>query len=157
MNNNDETIIKQRTSGRSVRAIAKAQGTSATAVDEVTDHLGGVDNRRQDVRRLMADADAEAAIVRGTPQSRDPVPHRLAGRPQRAVTAALDHLKALSIWDGKAVYVLGNSMGTRWGPEAAAADRRIRGLAFQRPAPAALRGAAVGDDTTRLGALPIAV
>jgi pimeloyl-ACP methyl ester carboxylesterase len=48
----------------------------------------------------------------------------------RAVTAALDHLKALGIWDGKAVYVLGSSMGTRWGLEAAVADRRIRGLAI---------------------------
>lgn len=52
------------------------------------------------------------------------------GAHARAVTAALDHLKSLGVWDGKAVYVLGSSMGTRWGLEAAAADRRIRGLAI---------------------------
>jgi pimeloyl-ACP methyl ester carboxylesterase len=52
------------------------------------------------------------------------------GAHARAVTAALDHLKALGVWDGDAVYVLGSSMGTRWGLEAAAADRRIRGLAI---------------------------
>ena len=48
----------------------------------------------------------------------------------RAVTAALDHLRALGVWDGEAVYLLGSSMGTRWGLEAAAADQRIRGLAI---------------------------
>ena len=52
------------------------------------------------------------------------------GAHARAVTAALDCLKARGVWDGEAVYVLGSSMGTRWGLEAAAADRRIRGLAI---------------------------
>ena len=52
------------------------------------------------------------------------------GAHARAVTAALDQLKALGIWDGGAAYLLGSSMGTRWGLEAAATDRRIRGLAI---------------------------
>jgi len=52
------------------------------------------------------------------------------GAHARAITAALDHLQSLGVWDGEAAYLLGSSMGTRWGLEAAAADRRIRGLAI---------------------------
>jgi pimeloyl-ACP methyl ester carboxylesterase len=48
----------------------------------------------------------------------------------RAVRAALDHLKATGRWDGSQIFMLGSSLGTRWGLEAAAADRRIAGLAL---------------------------
>lgn len=47
----------------------------------------------------------------------------------RAISAALDFLQASGRWDGRQVWVLGSSMGTRWGLEAAAADSRISGLA----------------------------
>jgi pimeloyl-ACP methyl ester carboxylesterase len=48
----------------------------------------------------------------------------------RAVQAALDHLQAAGRWNGRDAWVLGSSMGTRWGLEAAAADARIAGLAL---------------------------
>ncbi len=52
------------------------------------------------------------------------------GNYARAVGAALDHLQAGGRLDGREVWVLGSSMGTRWGLEAAARDSRIKGLAL---------------------------
>ncbi len=47
-----------------------------------------------------------------------------------AVRAALDYLINGGRWNGRDVWVLGSSMGTRWGLEAASVDGRIGGLAL---------------------------
>ncbi len=57
----------------------------------------------------------------------------------RAVRAALDYLIKGGRWNGKEAWILGSSLGTRWGLEAASIDARIGGLALVH--------AAFGDQT----------